>query len=338
MAAINGIQSLEELLAAGVTFVRDLGAPNWVDLELKKARKAGIIGGAELLASGRVICMTGGHGASQGVEVDGADEARKAARTQIKHGADCLKIMASGGHSAPGIHPKHLQLTVDEMKAVAEVAHSANKKVAAHVSGASAMSSVVEAGIDSVEHGHLFPDDDEKVVEKLIGRMLDKGTYYVPTLLTWFNKSYIPEHGVKGKINEEALQVMVERQPAEIRGFNNPLEYNCLDQIIAGFRKLHQAKVKIAMGTDSISNRFNHEHYPFELKLMMLGGMSVMEAIVASTRNAAELLGIDTYYGTLEEGKYADFMVLNSDPLLDLDHLYDLAGVYKKGCLYQWDE
>jgi imidazolonepropionase-like amidohydrolase len=70
----------------------------------------------------------------------------------------------------------------------------------------------------------------------------------------------------------------------------------------------------------------------------MLGGMSVMEAIVASTRNAAELLGIDTYYGTLEEGKYADFMVLNSDPLLDLDHLYDLAGVYKKGCLYQWDE
>lgn len=334
VGSINGIQSLKELLASGVTFVRDLGAPNHVDLELKKARNNGVIEGAEFLAAGQHICMTGGHGWLDGMEVDGCDEARKAARAQLKAGADCIKIMASGGHSTPWTHPKYLQLTVDEMKAIVEVAHAVNKKVAAHVSGAYAMKCVVDAGVDSIEHGHLFPNDDTDIIDELIPKMVAQGTYYVPTLLTWFKESYIPKYGVMGKINEEALYVMGERLPFDKLGFNNSIEYTCLNDIIKSFQKLYKAKVKIAMGTDSISHRFNHEYYPFELKLMMLGGMSAHEAIMASTKNAAELLGINQYYGTLEKGKFADFIILNGNPLKDSDNFYEVNGVYKKGCLY----
>lgn len=308
-AALRGVVNLKKHLKSGVTFFRDMGGLNGVDLDLRDFVNRGIIEGPNFLASGKVLTMTGGHGWQIGRECDGVDEVRKAAREQLRAGADIIKIMATGGVMTPGVEPGSPQLTYEEIAVAVQEAHKAGKKTATHAQGTIGIKNAVLAGIDSVEHG-IFLDDE------VIQMMVDRGTYLVPTLVAPY---FIVVNGVEKGIPAYAVEK----------------SKRVMDSHFKSFQKALKAGVKIAMGTDA-GTPFNlHDKTAYELKLMVEAGMTPMEAIVASTKTSSELLGIDKNYGTLEEGKYADFIVLDEDPLVNIEKLLEVEKVYKHGKLVE---
>ncbi len=304
---LRGVANLKKHLLAGTTYFRDLGAPNGVDLALRDAVNEGLIEGPEFLAACEVITMTGGHGWPIGMEADGAHETRKAARRQLKAGADVIKIMATGGVMTKGVEPGSPQLSKEEMEAAIIEAHKAGKKTASHAQGTEGIKNAILAGINSIEHG-IFLNNE------IIQLMVERGVYLVPTLVAPY---FIVENGVEAGIPKDAVD-----KSQAVMGSH-----------MESFRKAHEAGVKIAMGTDA-GTPFNlHDKAPYELKLMVDCGMTPMEALVSSTKISAELLGIDEEYGTLEEGKFADFLVLDENPLDNLDALFNINSVYKLGSL-----
>lgn len=302
---IRAVANLKKHLYSGTTFFRDLGAPAGLDFALRDAVNEGLIEGPQFLAVGKCITMTGGHGWSIGREADGADELRKAAREQLKAGADLLKIMATGGVTTPGVEPGSPQLSMEEMKAAVEEAHKAGKKTASHAQGTQGIKNAILAGIDSIEHG-IYLDDEA------IELMIKNDVYLVPTLVAPY---FIVEYGTEAGIPQYA----VDKAKA------------VMDTHRESFAKAYKAGVKIAMGTDA-GTPFNfHDGAPHELILMVKSGMSPMDAIVSSTKGSADCLGILDDYGTLESGKFADFIVLDDNPLDNLDTLFNINSVYKLG-------
>lgn len=305
--AIRATVHARKLLHAGITAVRDAGSIAYADIALRQAIDAGLVPGPRMRACGYGLKMTGGHGDrfySPIVEVsepglaNSPDEARKVARTNLKRGADHIKIIsASGGVMSAGTEVGVAQFTVEEMCAAVDVAHKAGKRVMAHCHGTQAMKNAIEAGVDSIEHGTLM---DDEVVEG----MLQRGLYLVPTLLAVHR---IIEHGEAGGIPEYAV-----RKAKEVR-----------DRHFASVRRALEAGVKIAMGTDA-GTPFNfHGENLNELPLMVEAGMSPMRAIEASTRVGAELLELDDQVGTLAPGKLADVVIVDGDPIQDIDLFRD---------------
>lgn len=304
-STLRGVANLKKHLLAGTTFFRDLGAPNGIDLDLRDSVNEGLIEGPQFLAAGKCVTMTGGHGWFIGREADGVDETRKAAREQLKAGADVIKIMATGGVMTKGVEPGSPQLSIEEMESAVIEAHKAGKKTATHAQGTEGIKNAILAGIDSVEHG-IFLDDE------VIQLMVDRGVYLVPTLVAPY---FIVKNGVEAGIPQHAVDKS-----------NYVMKYH-----IESFKKAYKAGVKIAMGTDA-GTPFNlHSAAAYELKQMAEYAMTPMESIVASTKSSADLLGILDDYGTLEEGKFADFLVLDENPIDNLDTLFDINSVYKLG-------
>lgn len=302
---LRGVANLKKHLHSGTTFFRDLGAPKGIDFDLRDGVNEGLVEGPQFLAAGKCVTMTGGHGWFIGREADGVDETRKAAREQLRAGSDIVKIMATGGVMTKGVEPGSPQLTMEEMKSAVDEAHKAGKKTASHAQGTEGIKNAILAGIDSIEHG-IFLDDE------VIQLMVDKGVYLVPTLVAPY---FIVENGVEAGIPKYAVD-----KSEYVMKFH-----------MDSFTKAYKAGVKIAMGTDA-GTPFNlHDAAPHELKLMIQCGMTPMESLVASTKSSADLLGILDNYGTLEEGKFADFLVLNENPIDNIDTLFDINSVYKLG-------
>lgn len=302
---LRGVANLKKHLHSGTTFFRDLGAPKGIDFDLRDGVNEGLVEGPQFLAAGKCVTMTGGHGWFIGREADGVDETRKAAREQLRAGSDIVKIMATGGVMTKGVEPGSPQLTMEEMRSAVDEAHKAGKKTASHAQGTEGIKNAILAGIDSIEHG-IFLDDE------VIQLMVDKGVYLVPTLVAPY---FIVENGVEAGIPKYAVD-----KSEYVMKFH-----------MDSFTKAYKAGVKIAMGTDA-GTPFNlHDAAPHELKLMIQCGMTPMESLVASTKSSADLLGILDNYGTLEEGKFADFLVLNENPIDNIDTLFDINSVYKLG-------
>lgn len=324
--------SVRDSLKAGITYVRDCGGWPFYNIFAKQAVQQRMIPGAEVQACGQMLAMTGGHCWNIGArQCDGEAEMRKGAREQIVAGADFLKIMATGGYSTLGAHPKAPQLTVAEMRAAVEVAHQAGKKTTAHVYGAQGMMNALEAGIDTIEHGEMFPTDDEALQERVIETMLKNKVHYVPTLMAYFDY-YEDEFTYRGPIHKEYFERPIPRQPKTV---NDPSHWQeeiyCLMETADSMRKIIKAGVPTAVGTDSGYGFVCHDGLAFEIKLMTFLGMTPMESIVAATKTGAANLGIDSAYGTLEPGKVADLMIVSGDPLEDLDVLWTPYQVYKWG-------
>ena len=303
MLAIQGTVVAEKLLKAGITTVRDMGGKHFEVLALRNAIRAGIIPGPTVIAPGQALLMTGGH--FNGIEVDGVASCLSAARSQLKAGADFIKVMATGGLGKPDEIPGAQELTFDELKACFSVAQMAGKTSAAHAHGLEGIKAIVDAGVTSVEHGTLL---DESAMDA----MIKNGTYLVPTFAAyWVMAEEGKQKGVPDYMIRASKWVMEEKMPR--------------------FKNAVAKGVKIAFGTDGGSPVNPHENVEWECNCLIEGGMSPMDVIKSMTINAADLLGLKDKVGSVEVGKIADLVVLGGNPLDDIKQLANVVDVIKHG-------
>lgn len=312
LATVRALNSLYETVRSGVTTVRDCGAANGTVVELARAVRDGLVEGPRILAAGRVITMTGGHGHFIGREADGPDGVRAATRLEIKGGADFIKTMATGGVLTPGVTPTQTALQLDELSSIVREAHNAGRRVATHAIGNEGIKNALRAGVDSIEHGFYLDDEAFELA-------LDRGTYLVPTLIA---VNRIVEAGVGGGIPDW----VVEKAESE-SGHHRE-----------SFAAAVRSGMKIAAGTDAGTPFNPHEALAVEVGLMVeYGGLSATDALLAATRHAADNLGLGHLIGTVEVGKAGDVIVVDGDPVADLKALHEVRLVAKDGHLFRND-
>jgi imidazolonepropionase-like amidohydrolase len=312
-------RNLESTLRAGITTVRDAGG---ADLGVKKAVEDGLIRGPRMQISLSMITQTGGHGdgwVASGQEiysffpphpgipdtrVDGPDEMRRVVRELVRMGADVIKVATSGGVLSPRDKPTHAHLRPAELEVLVEEATAAGIFVMAHAQAAPGIKNAIRAGIRSIEHG-IYLDDEA------IDLMLKRDTWLVPTLVA-------PRGVLRAADKGAAIP------PAAIAKAREVVEVHR-----ESFQRAVEAGVRVAMGTDS--GVTPHGENLDELELMVDGGMSPADALIATTRSAAQLLGLENELGTLEPGKRADLVVVDGDPL-DLANLRErISAVFRDG-------
>lgn len=301
---LHAVENARKAVRAGVTTVRDLGAADGIVIEVRDAVEQGRVPGPRIRAAGQVLCMTGGHGWPIGRAVDGPWEARKGVREQRLAGADCIKLIATGGVLTKGAVPGVAQLTVEEMRAACEEAHRHDLRVAAHAIGTQGIKDALLGGVDSIEHGHMLDDE-------AIALFKQRGAYLVPTLMA---PTCILEHAESGGQPDYVV-----RKAHDINEF-----------MLRNIRRAFEAGVKIAGGSDAGTPFNYHEDYAEEVVLMhTLLGMSVQQALHAATAVAAELVGL--HRGVLELGEPADLLLLDADVQRDLRALSRPQAVLKQG-------
>ena len=298
------LQNLQDAIASGVTTIRDAGSTDNIDLKLATKIRQQRLQLPDIIGSGAALTMTGGHGSKIGMEVDGVDEVRKAARWNLKHGAQTIKLMATGGVSLDGEQPTDEQLSVEELTAAVLEAHHKGKPAMAHAQGTQGIKNAILAGVDSVEHA-VYLDDET------IQMLLDTNTAIVPTMAApWQmlqHKDDIPAYMY------DKASALWEAHQQSIR-----------DAAAAG--------VNVVMGTDAGTSYNDFKSGPgVEIRLLASLGMTPEQVLLASTIRGAELLGIAERVGELVPGKDADMLILDRDPLQDLAVLTDAPRVIKRG-------
>ncbi len=291
----------ERLLRSGVTTARDCGAPAGLDLAIREAQASGAIRGPRLLCSGIPVTTKGGAMRLLGGEVEGGPESVAAGtQRQIDAGVDWVKVMASGANLTPGTDPSTPQFTVAELKAATDAAHAGGRRAAAHAHSADSIANVVEAAFDSVEHcDWMVGDHGIDYRADVAERMARDGIWCVPTFNAWFEE-LCRERG--GDFLERRLALAVE---------------------------MRKAGVRMAFGTDSGIPHVPHERWAAGLR-WLAEALSPLEAIAAATGGAAECLGRDDV-GTVEPGKLADLIAVETDPLEDILALERVTWVMQGG-------
>jgi imidazolonepropionase-like amidohydrolase len=290
----------------GVTTVRDLGGADGNAIALRDSIARGEHPGPAIVAAGKAICITGGHGYFLGRETDGPWDARKAVREQRKAGADCIKFIATGGVLTKGAVPGLDQLTEEEMRAAIVEARTHGMRTAAHAIGTSGIKNALRAGVHSIEHGHLLDDE-------AIELFLSHGAYLVPTLAA---VSCIYENAAGGG------------QPDFVVRKATELYEKARENVSRAWR----AGVKLAGGSDAGTPYNYHQNYAYEVELMVtMLGMTPQQALTAATASAGALLGVEA--GTLAEGAPADLLLLDADAAADVRALRDPRAVIKGGAV-----
>ncbi len=313
---LQAIPRMRATLEAGITTVRDAGLS---PAGLKIAVEQGIVAGPRMQVAVSLISQTGGHGdgyypccadlgffgihfydVPNGV-ADGVDEVRKAVREALRAGADWIKLATTGGVLSTSDAPTSSQLTIEEIATAVYEAAAQEKRCMAHAQGTQGIKNALLAGVVSIEHGFYLTDE-------LIGLMLEKDAYLVPTLaaplaIVQFSQAH-----------PDLLPPMM---AAKVR--------SVIEAHKQSFRKAVKAGVKIAMGTDSGVGR--HGENGQELRLMVENGMTPMQAIQASTASAAQLLHLSDNLGTLEVGKLADIIIVDGDVLNNINTIANPANV-----------
>ena len=313
---LQGIPRMRATLEAGITTVRDAGG---TPAGLKIAVEKGIISGPRMQVAVSLISQTGGHGdgyfpccvdiglfgirfydVPDGV-ADGIEEIRKTTREILRAGADWIKLATTGGVLSVSDTPTSSQLTVEEIETAVYEAAAQEKRCMAHAQGSQGIKNALIAGVASIEHGVYLNDE-------LIDLMLKKDVYLVPTLVAPLAVAeYASEH-------PDILPPMMAAKAIDV-----------IEAHQQSFRHAVKAGVKIAMGTDSGVGK--HGENGRELLLMVENGMTTMQALVASTQNAARLLQLDKHIGTLEVGKLADIIVVKGDVLEDISRIVDQTNI-----------
>ena len=302
---IRGVCNARDMLNAGVTTIRTLGTPEDLDLHLRDGIRQGLIPGPRIVAAGRSLTVTGGHGHYYRIEADGPAEMREATRRQIKNGVNVIKITVTGGIMTPRVRPGVSKFDLDEIRAVVAEAHKAGLKVAAHAENPEGVNDALAAGVDSIEHGYFMRNPEG------LDRLVARGAYLVPTLMAYDLIANGLERGVSPEAAEKAKAALV---------------YNT-----SGFRAALDAGANIAMGSDAGTAFNDHGRSWREASFMVGNGMHPMDTIVAATRNGADLLGLGAQVGTVEPGKIADLIVVDGDPLSDIASLGNVVCTIQGG-------
>ncbi len=306
---LEAVQTLRAVLASGTTTVRDIGGDNYMELSLKRAVDNGVIQGPRMRTSGKVLCITGGHGNFIAREADGPEEFRKAAREQIKAGADTVKLMATGGVATPGQDIHVSQMSYEEIEAAVVAAHAMGRTVAAHCHGSGGIRNCTLAGVDSIEHSSFLD-------EELVALMVERGTAAVFTL------------GIAAPDPETVAPEM----RAEVERFLRVLE-PVTARVAESVALAREAGVFVGSGSDAGGNALAPHDFSMarELEELVKCGYTPLEAITVATRNNARILRWDADLGTLEAGKLADFVVLGADPSENIANVRQVEVVYKGG-------
>jgi imidazolonepropionase-like amidohydrolase len=295
-----------QLLDAGITSVMDTGG--LVGLHVRNAVRAGIVAGPRILAAGRYMSATGGHGDTHSLPLewvkegrpfgwgmdgriaDGVDECLKAVREQLRMSVDFIKICTSGGGGSlvdPAWVPEY---SFEEIKAMVDEAHGWRRRVLVHCYYPEALRRSVSAGVDIVTHGNMADDDTVQL-------MRDKGTLLVPTM----------------SVYERIHKLRPEAPVAEM-----------YETLYGNIGRLHEAGLTLAVGTDTMGGIFPFGGSAFELELYVdKVGLKPREALTIGTLNGAKVMGLEDLLGTLREGKYADIIAVDGDPLDDMRVLQD---------------
>jgi imidazolonepropionase-like amidohydrolase len=301
---LRAVENARKSIKAGITTIRDVGSSHAIAQHVRDAIEEERICGPRMRAAGAVLCMTGGHGWPIGRAVDSPWDARKAVREQMWAGADCIKLIATGGVLTKGAVPGNAQLTPEELAAAIDEAHRHGLRVAAHAIGTQGIKNALRAGIDSVEHGTMLDDE-------AIDLFKQRGAYLVPTLsaptciLAHLEDGHQPQYIVN-----------------KARGLN--------DAMLTNIRKAYDGGVRIAGGSDAGTPYNYHENYALEIELMWsLLGMTPQQALHAATSVAAELVGL--HKGLLAAGEPADLILLRGDAGEDVRALREPQLVLKNG-------
>ncbi len=315
--AARAVVAARRALEQGFTTLRDLETEGagYGDVGIKQAIEAGYIPGPRLFVVTRAISTTGGYpleGYAPEVEVpkgaqliDGPVEARKAAREQLDHGADWIKVYMTHRSwvDAAGNLMAQPTLTVEELRAIVDETHGWGRKVACHAYTGVGLQRALDGGCDSIEHGLDLTDAQ-------IAQMLKQGTWYVPTLAVYY-KDWDPEDTPDGQRDRKRVSTHE-----------------------VSFRKALKAGVKMAFGTDMGGIPWSEpiaQEFPREVAF----GMTPMQAIQSATGRAAELLGMEGRIGVVREGAYADLVAVRNDPLADVNRLTDVTFVMKAGKVFR---
>ena len=280
------------LLDAGITSARDQGSRNGIAIGVARAQRSGALRGARILAAGRGITPTGGHGWMIGVEADGPEAVRAAVAAEADAGADVIKLFPTGGVLGTGAHGYDVVLSQEELNAATDEAHRRGLLVGAHVHGPPGIEMTLEAGIDTIEHATGITDEQ-------IARVIDQGVALVPTL-----SGLHCMLGVEGALPPDLLQ-----RALDVR-----------DIAFDGIRRAIEGGARVLAGTDA-GTPFNPPGgLALEIRLLAELGYGPRRALAAATSWSAETLRL-TDLGRVAPGMVADLAVLDADPEADLDVL-----------------
>ena len=316
MRAMKGAMHARRTLDAGFTTVRDLGGEPEAIYALRDAIASGFVPGPRIIAAGSSLAATGGHGDIDGVKAelltlwtpeticDGPYDCRRAARYAIKYGADWIKITATGGVLSDTATGTDQQMTDDELTEIMDTAHGLGVRVAAHAHGTDGINAALRAGVDTIDHGSFLDKESIRLFRQT-------GAYLVPTL----SPSYkIPAQMEGNPFFTDAIKAKARAASAASK---------------ANFGSAYEAGVKIAFGTDTAVTK--HGENADEFGMMVESGMTEMDAIRSATVVAAELLEMSDTLGTIEPGKMADIIAVESSPLDDITVLENVSVVVKDG-------
>ncbi len=321
--AFAAVIHARKTLEAGFTTVRDVGSKPFLAVDLRNFINEGMSPGPRIVASGPGITITGGHGDLNNYSpqtrvsmfpeerdfqiADGVDQIRHVVRAQVKYGVDVIKILATGGVLSKGDNPGAPSYTFEELKAAAEEAHMAGRKIAAHAHGTQGIKNAILAGIDSIEHSSLIDDEGIRLAK-------EHGTYLVMDI---YNDDYILTKAVEFGLPQE--NVDKEKAIGRLQREN--------------FAKAFKAGAKMAFGTDA--GVYPHGDNAKQFFYMVKYGMTPAQAIRAATSSAADLIGRSKDVGTIEAGKYADIIAVTADPMQDVRALENVGFVMKGGEVFK---
>jgi imidazolonepropionase-like amidohydrolase len=292
------LRSARDLLGVGVTTARDLGGRGFLAVVVREAIAAGLARGPRLLVAGPPVTVTGGHCWFMGAEADSEDDLRRVVRTHHKHGADLIKVMATGGFMTSGSAPWYAQFSTAELAVIVEEARRVDMPVAAHAHGLEGIRRAVQAGVTTIEHSSWVTETNERFFEeRAAAQMAERGIIVCPT------------------VNVNAPYV------AELTGLT----------VGENLTRMHELGVRIIAGTDAGVDNTPHHQYVGGLEYLVTLGFSAAQVIAMATTEAAAALGVGTVTGRLAPGYEADLIVVDGDPLSDIAALGRLRRVMARG-------
>jgi len=313
-AAIEGVAHARATLEAGFTTVRDLGSRDFADVALRDAIAAGRIPGPRMLVAVKSLSSTGGHGDRNDLPADilvrrysaladGPDEIRRKVRENVRHGADWIKVLATGGVTSAGTDPRRADYTEEELRAVVEAARERGRDVAAHAHGTEGILRAARAGVRSIEHASMLDD-------AALALLKERRIYVVPNPYT---NAYMLERGTAG--GYQPYQIEKSRQVYQLK--------------LESLRRAIRAGLQVAYGTDSGVQP--HGWNARQLAVYVDAGMSPLQAIQSATLVAARLLRMEDRVGKIAPGAFADLVAVAGDPLRDVRTLERPLFVMKDG-------